>query len=271
MTPEHKILLRTARNSINCIVINLAKDKARYAILADRLEQLEVDFSRLDAVDGRGLTDDERANFKSQRPRNRNGWWSDGQIGCFLSHSRAWEIAARSPHNFTCIMEDDVHLSDAVTEFLSDDGWIPPGIDLVRLEASNVRVRLDRAPLAAHAGRQVHKIRSTTWGTAAYIISRQAARKALDMPPESHNAVDYFMFSFEEAALSRAISAAQVTPAVCVQDQFQPASRAMGFATSIEPTDTSFIAKLQSLSRPRDALRAASLIARGSRHIRFKA
>ncbi len=60
---------------------------------------------------------------------------------------------------------------------------------------------------------------SGTWGAAGYVITRQAAVRLLETPPELHCPVDLFLFKPGRSAVAASLHRYQVVPAVCIQSQ----------------------------------------------------
>ena len=53
---------------------------------------------------------------------------------CQSTPRRAWELFAQSGEAHAAFLEDDVRLSAAAPALLGSDGWIAPGMDVVKLE-----------------------------------------------------------------------------------------------------------------------------------------
>jgi len=89
------------------VVINLRRNPERYAGVKAALEAEDLEFDRLDAVDGRALTATERSENVTALGR---ALMTPGMIGCFLSHRKCWELCLhlRQP---VIVFEDDVMVS----------------------------------------------------------------------------------------------------------------------------------------------------------------
>jgi len=95
-------------------VINLEKDKDRYALVANQLERLGIAFERFPAVDGRALSADEmRRSFRPVRSflamKKR---MSRAEIGVALSHVGCCRAMVETRTPVALILEDDVVLDD---------------------------------------------------------------------------------------------------------------------------------------------------------------
>lgn len=91
-------------------VINLASSPDRLTFVGNQLKGMGLDYERIDAVDGRLLTREEVrenvarvhcycANKRSPTP---------GEIGCALSHIKAYRKILKDNLPYACVLEDDV-------------------------------------------------------------------------------------------------------------------------------------------------------------------
>ncbi|WP_281825021.1 glycosyltransferase family 25 protein [Sphingobium sp. BS19] len=218
-------------------LINLDRSVDRLHFVAQRLETLGLSFSRIAAVDGARLTDEERISFISQRPRDGRRGWRQGQIGCFLSHFHAWRQIAAASDTYGLVLEDDIHLSDVTPAVLNDISWIPADADIVRLESTGQWLSLGK-PVATAACRPIRALRSAAWGAGAYLMSREAATSLLCSDPALQTPADDFLFNRNGSSIAQSMTTYQIVPAIAVQDKFSAEeATAEGFGSNIE-TDT---------------------------------
>jgi glycosyl transferase family 25 len=218
---------------IPCYLINLDRAPARLAFISRRLQALGIPYSRLSAVDGSAMPEKDRTAFIASRPRDGRTW-SAGQVGCFMSHVKAWEKIAEGLEPYGVIIEDDVHVSDEAPAFLKSPNWIPADADIVRLESTGQWLKLGKTSSRID-DRAVRRVRSTAWGAGAYVLSKSAALKLLAVEPKLHSPVDDFLFNFKSSAVAKGLTVYQVAPALVEQDKFianQSASK--GFGSDIE-------------------------------------
>jgi glycosyl transferase family 25 len=197
------------------LVINLDRSPKRLQRMAWLLSGLDLAFDRVSAVDGRKMDEDDQSRWvpgPGHYYRLRAG-----EIGCFLSHRKCWEIAARGEADeYTTVLEDDILLGKDANVLLSNADWIPADADIVKLETNLHRTYIDRSRTEAAAGRKVTRLRGRHTGTAGYAISSQAAAKLLSMSETFSNPVDHFLFNPVSRSFHQ-ITIYQLTPAVCVQ------------------------------------------------------
>jgi glycosyl transferase family 25 len=218
---------------IPCYLINLDRAPDRLAFIFRRLQALGVPYSRLSAVDGSVMPEKDRAAFITSRPRDGRTWGA-GQIGCFMSHVKAWEKIADGSEPYGVIIEDDVHVSDEAPAFLKSPSWIPADADIVRLESTGQWLKLGKTSSQID-DRSVRRVRSTAWGAGAYVLSKSAALKLLAVEPNLHSPVDDFLFNLQSSAVAKGLTVYQLAPALVEQDKFitnQSASK--GFGSQIE-------------------------------------
>lgn len=249
---------------IKAYLINLDVDTDRREMMLKRFGELEVEVERFPAIDGRQMTEAEYQLFTTERPEAP---WGRGQAGCFLSHFGVWEKVANSDSELAAIFEDDLIVSDDVAALLSDVSWLPPDYDIVRLETSTNRVLLSN-PVQTIGRRKIHRVSSTSWCAGAYIISRAAARRLLEVPKRLHDSVDAFLFAYEKTPIASSLRIYQVVPACCVQGKFT-ASADPAFVSRIEnPRDQGNAAIRTWLGRP--SFMPAWRMIRGYRRIDFQ-
>ncbi|MDY6797177.1 MAG: glycosyltransferase family 25 protein [Pseudomonadota bacterium] len=205
---------------IKSYVINMSKDSDRLQSFKKQFDRLGLEYERIPGVDGHQMPETDYEAFKNARPRDHKKGWMRGQMGCLLSHRLAWEAIANGDQPVCAVFEDDLHISDGLQSLLRTDSWVPAGTDLIRLEPSTNRVRLGKHKLASFEERDFNTVLSTTWCTGAYLITREAAQRLVDVPPERHQPVDVMLYCVEEPVLSPPLNIAQCSPAPCIQDKF---------------------------------------------------
>jgi glycosyl transferase family 25 len=202
-------------------LINLNRATGRLAAMQKKFDDLGLTFERIEATDGRAMSDDNKRAFAAMRPR-ANGWLP-GAIGCFCSHYQAWTAIAEGAEDFGVVFEDDVHISSALPALLAGIGAQLERFDVLRLEATKHRVLLDRTNAVEVAGISLLEVKSESWGAGAYALPRRTARRLLAEPPTRHSPVDFFLFDKGTSAVARRHRVYQAVPALCVQSKFDAA------------------------------------------------
>ena len=179
------------------LVVNLSRSPERWKAIKAQLDHLQIPVERLEAVDGKMLSEEEVGKLTSSVHFSMGRELGRGEIGCFLSHRKCWEKLLDSDEKYALVMEDDLILSDRSPEFMLSDDWIPDVCDLIQLFISPNRKKYvccnDECDLVT--GDQLWiPVSPTPVGTLAYIISREAAKVALEESETFNLPVDEFLF-----------------------------------------------------------------------------
>ncbi len=182
------------------------------------LEAAGVAFVRVPAVDGQLLSQDDIDRVYVPRPADVP--LTKGEVGCFLSHRICFERIAADTDSYAVILEDDIHLSGDFAAIVADSGWIPAGTDLVKLETSykyGSPVEIDRYGVPVGDGRRCHRLHGWVSGSGAYVVSRDAALRLLDMTARFDRPIDVLMYDPLIGSAGN-FNIQQVVPAPCIQD-----------------------------------------------------
>lgn len=101
-------------STIKFYVINLDRSRDRFAHISWQMKSLNIEFTRITAIDGMNLSDEEvRAYpYRYYRPLTK------GELGCSLSHYKCWQRIQQDQVDYGVIFEDDVILDEHLLEFL---------------------------------------------------------------------------------------------------------------------------------------------------------
>lgn len=179
------------------LVVNLNRSPERWKAIKTQLDRLKIPVERLEAVDGKLLSEEVVGNLTSSVHFSMGRELERGEIGCFLSHRKCWERLLDTDEKYALVLEDDLILSDRSPTFMLSDDWIPDACDLVQLFISPNRKKY----VCCHEERDLVTgdklwipVSPTPVGTLAYIISREAAKVALKESETFNLPVDEFLF-----------------------------------------------------------------------------
>ncbi len=195
-------------------VINLARARERRAHMVKQCSDLGIEIVRIEAVDGRGLSD---AEVRAVCPGpGRTHQMSAVEVACFLSHRAAWAAIAAGDDSHGAVLEDDLLISASGAAFLRDGAWISPAADIVKVETIARPVLLVPPHFNAGAGRTAWRSGSLNMGGGGYIVSRACARLLVSETETFRDPVDYVLFD-PAYGLSARHRIFQLVPAICVQ------------------------------------------------------
>ena len=198
-------------------LINLARRPDRLAAMTAEARGLPL--TRIDAVDA-----------ASAEAAGIDRWFAaGGPLGeiprgdkcCLLSHRSAWEMFVASGDAHAVFLEDDVRLSPSAAALLTSDGWIPPSVQVVKLEhygPPGQRVLLNDLRQVGEDF-MLGRMLSRHTGAAAYILSRGAAQALLG-ETRFNLPVDHLLFNPNNSAPFASLAPWQLVPAIARQTEF---------------------------------------------------
>lgn len=209
--------------------------------MSAQLANIGMSFERIPAFDSVAVeTEWLERHFRRRGPL---GTVPKGDQCCSLSHQRAWAtfLAGRATH--TVILEDDVLLDPAAAEFLRRTDWVPPNVDLIKLEhfgPEGQRVLVGE-PVEITAGRRIAPIHSRHTGAAAYILSRRGADRLLAQSGDWQVPVDHLLFNPNVSPMAAELRPYQILPAVARQHGCLGGSSDIVASRRVRKTDAAYI------------------------------
>ncbi|OBQ84690.1 glycosyltransferase family 25 protein [Mesorhizobium sp. WSM3873] len=198
-------------------IINLDRSPGRMQRMADRLNSIGADFERVPAVDGRLLSDAEISDV--HKPAAGAAAMTPEEVGCFLSHRKCWERIVSGPDAYGCVFEDDMLIAKQAAPFLGENtSWIPKDADIIKIEAVPVRVWLDSSVSALPGAFKLALLRSFSFGSGGYILSRATAERLLALTRVFSDAVDHAKFN-PACGIAGSLKSYQMIPALSIQTQ----------------------------------------------------
>lgn len=176
-----------------------------------------ISLTRLRAVDGLSLSDEEYEKFHPYKPKQRR--MTKFEVACFLSHRKAWHEICQQENEHFAVFEDDIDFGSALAAILGDEGWISPDMDLIKLDkATRKRVQFGDS-VTVLPGLQMRRLLSLHMGCGGYIISKSFASKLLERTQVFDVPIDHFLFNPSHQVLGQS-EIWQSQPAVCIHQQF---------------------------------------------------
>jgi glycosyl transferase, family 25 len=194
--------------------INLERAIERRRHMEAQAQKVRLDLVRVEAVDGRQLTQHDAIKFCPSKGRTHS--LSLVEVACFLSHRKAWENIVNGSDTHAIVLEDDLYLSPDFERFAGSCDWISNGCDVVKIETIMRPLLLGRPCIATRGGRNLWRMESENMGGGGYILSRESARILLENTQTFVDPVDCVLFHPASFAWD-ILGVYQLVPALCVQ------------------------------------------------------
>jgi glycosyl transferase family 25 len=256
--------------SIYSLVINLARDYDRFKWFLENAKYANLEVERLEAIDAKNL----EMRSLIEKHRAPASQLSDSEIACILSHREAWKKLLNSTHSYMAVFEDDVLLSAEAGKLLSLD-LLPNNMDLIKLETLNRKVPISQRSIKFLGDRKLVRLLTKHYCAAGYIVSKDAAKRLLELTEVNSNALDYVLFD-ERSTFWKEFHVYQLTPALCMQDKIyaEIQNSEHQFTSNIETTQTRFNygkRRFQRIKRSFEKFfRYLSCVARGANPFKFR-
>jgi glycosyl transferase family 25 len=182
---------RSGSQAVPIFVVSLARATARREAVTRHLGALGLDFTLVDAVDGRAMSEEQR------RAACAPGLTiAPGEIGCYLSHIEIYRRMGQQGLPLALVLEDDAVLNPAIVPLLRS-GLASDGFDYCFLDSWSVststKAYLDRSDSIRLAeGVFAWRIAPPPLGAHAYLITAAAARRRLEHALPIRAAIDRY-------------------------------------------------------------------------------
>jgi glycosyl transferase, family 25 len=184
-------------------IVHLQRSKGRKAQVQDLVSKAPYTTQVVDAVDGSKLTQAEISSCYSQTSQLQPAYpfaLNVGEMGCFLSHRKVWQEIVDQGLDAGLIFEDDVHIDPSVFE---------PACALAARHVEKfgyiqfqVRKVIDQGHvLEKDDGVKIVQPQVTPLRTSAQFVSRNAAKKLLDLTRKFDRPIDGFLQLYWETGL----------------------------------------------------------------------
>lgn len=200
-------------------IVNLDRSVDRWNRMQALFQDLGLDVVRLPAVDGRKKDPEELRNMRPTLSE-RHFWLKEmtpGEMGCYLSHLKAWNALLETKDEWALIMEDDLFVRENAKDFISDESWIPEGVDLIQMTASKEPAEeLREKDFKMAIGKDARLVKVLKWGnmgTVAYMINRKGAAAMISISKKILGPVDDLLF-LHASPVRKEIDAWGLAPAV---------------------------------------------------------
>jgi glycosyl transferase family 25 len=183
---------------IQVFVISLERSSDRRKRVEEQLNQTNIQWNFLNAVDGYALPEMPSSYQKSKVKRLQGYELTPGEVGCFLSHIKAWELCYLN-NVITLVFEDDFLVSKNLELVINDLLIISDQWNLVRLSGI---YETEHETLQQRSGYVLVKNLGESCGTAAYLIQPAAAKVLLSHAADIYEPVDHYLEHHTKHGLS---------------------------------------------------------------------
>jgi glycosyl transferase family 25 len=175
-------------------VISLKRSIERRERIEQQLKNFFLEWEFLDAVDGFALKGLPKSYDQAKVRRLQGHDLTSGEIGCYLSHLKAWELCVKEKTPIL-VFEDDFILGLTIKAIVTDlmnncNLW-----GVVRL--SGIHETQDSA-IKENALYRLSLNQGDPCGTACYLIQPEAAQILINHSAEIYEAVDHFIEHFSK-------------------------------------------------------------------------
>ena len=125
-------------------VINLDKSTDRMVKISKRLSELGIAFERISAVYGADLSQEEIDKYycPELNKKNYRRPLGLGEIGCYLSHIKVWEIIVERKIPCALILEDDIQFDNDFKPVVHHLSRYSKGFDVVKLYVKKLKPKI---------------------------------------------------------------------------------------------------------------------------------
>lgn len=162
-------------------VINLDNSLERMAKISQRLEQLGISFERLAGVYGADLSEQEIAKHYCPQLNKKNYRrpLRLGEIGCYMSHLKAWRTIVDRKISCALILEDDIVIDESLAILMQDLGKASKSFDIVKFYCKKETPKLlDSVPFGS--GYQLCRFKKIPIGNQGQLVTLSGAKKLLN-------------------------------------------------------------------------------------------
>ena len=161
-------------SKIAIFVINLPVSTDRLHSMQQQLSAIDKDFITIKAVNGSEIADDEFFFYK----REVSYAITKGEVGCAMSHLKAYKQLLDSEYDLALILEDDVTIPVDIEEHLDSIAKNNSNRHSTVTLLSEVHHYQNKSLYSTGKDRHVHKVFNAAFSH-GYVINRPAAKKML--------------------------------------------------------------------------------------------
>lgn len=199
---------------LHIYIISLKQDMQKRRVISNTLECFGLSFDFIDAIHGKELSNN-ILNFAKINSRGnilRRGFSATpNEIGCTLSHLKAYKEVVDSNLNWAYILEDDAILDERFKTFIDNfqDSRLDPktlyllggqnGLD----ELSVIKSRKNNMTIGGQKFTKTIKSERFTYRTCCYLVSSYLANSIIQLAEKNFTVADDWAFLLENRIINR--------------------------------------------------------------------
>ena len=190
-------------------VVNLPEDTEKRTRMRRVLDQLGLEYQFIEAVNGQKIAGEELERVYDPRISQHylGRGLVPGEIGCYMSHVKAYEIISTRDIPYALILEDDVEVSPDIVPFLKNLDKLPEDWEVIslseleRLEHPNPQYWY-RKTWKIYGEYKVGMMHGELYGTQGYLIRKEMAKHCLSSAYPTGLPIDSLLFNIETSISS---------------------------------------------------------------------
>lgn len=184
-------------SDVGVYIINMNDSEERAAKIFPLAQQMSYPVYRIEAVNGRLLSERDLENYQEKgamRKRWPRSSMRPAEVGCSLSHIKAWKQFLDHDHEYALIFEDDTEFSPKQLEHIIEDllrykaYW-----DVCSLQGRYYRKRF-ALPIFSLGDHDLSMPYKSLYCAGAYVVSRKAAKAYLKDALPLQMPVDHYLY-----------------------------------------------------------------------------
>jgi glycosyl transferase family 25 len=182
---------------IQILVISLERSLDRRKQVEQEMKKISLPWSFLDAVDGSRLNEPP-VEYKPKKVKRLQGYeLTPNEIGCYLSHKKAWQRCVEGNVS-TLVLEDDFVLSPDFQNILMTMLNQMPQYGFIRLQGL---YEVPCQEILSISGVSLVKNRGDAVGATAYLLQPDIAKELIKHSANIYEPVDHFLEHYQKHGL----------------------------------------------------------------------
>lgn len=197
--------------------LNLDRHSTRFKNMSRQLNQTNLTWQRFVAVDALEASEEELNEYvDAEGPIPRMG---KGARACTVGHFKIWKQFLETEASVAFILEDDALISKNFSDFISEALKYTDKVDILNFNRQNSKGMNKKLVVSTvnpikNEIFEAKKLLAPHYGTAGYMITREAASTLINDVKRTNMPIDCLLFSPNVSKVSRDFRVYQTFPAM---------------------------------------------------------